>query len=381
MPQPQRQPERTPGDDRSGVLEAARREKLRRLADLGLDPWGGRFDDRALIGDICARAAEVKFQTETGESVAVPALERREVADPKTGRPTTQWVVTAEGGQALGFRDWVTAQGAGEFTGPRVRAAGRVVLQRDKGKLQFLDIQDWTWSHSDLRRPRSSRGRELGAACGASTRRHRRRGRATAAYPRRVSCRSLPSGCIFSAKRIEPPPEKHHGLTDPELRQRMRYLDLTYNDGVLERFVKRTKIVQSIRGTLARDGFCEVEGPTLHSIAGGAAARPFATHHNTLDMQLFLRIALELHLKRLLVGGMERVYELGRVYRNEGISPRHNPEFTMLEAYQAYGDYRTMMDLTERLIVEAIAGRRRLVSRRVGRRGDRFHAPLRPPQL
>ena len=185
MPQPQRQPERTPGDDRSGVLEAARREKLRRLADLGLDPWGGRFDDRALIGDICARAAEVKFQTETGQSVAVPALQRREVADPKTGRPTTQWVVTAEGGQALGFRDWVTAQGAGEFTGPRVRAAGRVVLQRDKGKLQFLDIQDWSgriqifigrnqvgednWQLVRVRRPR----------------RHRRRGRTTEAYPPR----------------------------------------------------------------------------------------------------------------------------------------------------------------------------------------------------
>ena len=112
--------------------------------------------------------------------------------------------------------------------------------------------------------------------------------------------------------------------------------------------------MQSIRKTLAGDGFVEVEGPTLHSIAGGAAARPFITHHNALDIELFLRIALELHLKRLLVGGMERVYELGRVYRNEGISPRHNPEFTMLEAYQAYGDYRSMMDLTERLIVDAI---------------------------
>ena len=105
--------------------------------------------------------------------------------------------------------------------------------------------------------------------------------------------------------------------------------------------------MQSIRGTLNKQGFCEIEGPTLHAIAGGAAARPFITHHNTLDIKLFLRIALELHLKRLLVGGMERVYELGRVYRNEGISPRHNPEFTMLEVYQAFGDYGSMMDLTE----------------------------------
>jgi lysyl-tRNA synthetase class 2 len=116
----------------------------------------------------------------------------------------------------------------------------------------------------------------------------------------------------------------------------------------------RTKIVQSIRKTLTGEGFVEIEGPTLHSIAGGAAARPFITHHNALDLKLYLRIALELHLKRLMVGGMERVYELGRVYRNEGISPRHNPEFTMLELYQAYGDYRSMMDLTERVIVEAI---------------------------
>jgi lysyl-tRNA synthetase class 2 len=143
-------------------------------------------------------------------------------------------------------------------------------------------------------------------------------------------------------------------MVDAELRQRLRYVDLAYNEGVRDRFITRTKIIQSVRQTLADDGFCEIEGPTLHSIAGGAAARPFTTHHNTLDMELYMRIALELHLKRLLVGGMERVYELGRVCRNEGISPRHNPEFTMMEAYQAYGDYRSMMDLTENVIVDAI---------------------------
>ena len=134
----------------------------------------------------------------------------------------------------------------------------------------------------------------------------------------------------------------------------MRYLDLLHTEGVLERFLRRAKIVQSIRDTLAGEGFVEAEGPTLHAIAGGAAARPFTTHHNALDIDLYLRIALELHLKRLLVGGIERVYELGRVYRNEGVSPRHNPEFTMLEAYQAYGDYETMIGLTEKLVVEAI---------------------------
>ncbi|HEY4759276.1 MAG TPA: lysine--tRNA ligase, partial [Thermoguttaceae bacterium] len=158
----------------------------------------------------------------------------------------------------------------------------------------------------------------------------------------------------FLSKSIEPPPEKWAGLIDPELRQRLRYLDLIHTEGVLERFLRRTKIVHSIRNTLAAEDFVEVEGPTLNAIAGGAAARPFITHHNALDIDLYLRIALELHLKRLLVGGIERVYELGRVYRNEGISPRHNPEFTMLEAYQAYGNYETMMDLSEKIIVDAI---------------------------
>ncbi len=162
----------------------------------------------------------------------------------------------------------------------------------------------------------------------------------------------------------------------------MRYLDLIHGDGVLERFLRRTQIVQSIRKTLAADGFVEIEGPTLHSIAGGAAARPFITHHNALDIKLYLRIALELHLKRLLVGGVERVYELGRVYRNEGISPRHNPEFTMLEAYQAYGDYRSMMDLTETADCRCDSRHGRRISRApVGREDDRFHAAIRPADL
>ena len=144
-------------------------------------------------------------------------------------------------------------------------------------------------------------------------------------------------------------------MQDAELKQRQRYLDLTYNEGVMQTFLARTKIVKSIRQTLESRGYCEIEGPTLHTVAGGAAARPFETHHNTLDMPLVMRIALELHLKRLLVGGMERVYELGRVYRNEGISPRHNPEFTMLEAYEAFGDYNVMMDVTEQIVLNALA--------------------------
>ncbi len=159
-------------------------------------------------------------------------------------------------------------------------------------------------------------------------------------------------------------------------------MDLAYNDGVRERFLDRTRIVQSIRGTLAAEQFVEIEGPTLHTIAGGAAARPFLTHHNTLDMELYMRIALELHLKRLLVGGMERVYELGRVYRNEGISPRHNPEFTMLEVYQAYGDYE-LHDGPDREARPArrsdAMGRGRVVA--LGRRANRLHAPFRPGDL
>src|SRR5581483_11603267 len=137
-------------------------------------------------------------------------------------------------------------------------------------------------------------------------------------------------------------------------RLRHRYLDLIYNPETLDRARKRIKIVRTIRRYLDDQGFCEVETPTLHAIAGGAAARPFVTHHNALDIDLYLRIALELHLKRLLVGGIEKVYEIGRVFRNEGISPRHNPEFTMMELYEAYGDYRSMMDLTEGMIVACV---------------------------
>jgi lysyl-tRNA synthetase, class II len=150
-------------------------------------------------------------------------------------------------------------------------------------------------------------------------------------------------------------------MEDIEYRLRHRYLDLVHSPDTLTRAKQRVKIIRTMRNYLDNLDFMEVETPTLHAIAGGAAARPFETHHNALDIPLFLRIALELHLKRLLVGGMERVYEIGRVFRNEGISHKHNPEFTMMELYQAYGDYRSMMDLTEGLIVacvDAIGGGR-----------------------
>ena len=315
-----------------GIHEASRRENLKRLVELGIDPWGTRFDQRLLIRDVRARAEEVKYRLASGELLELPNWTQEPPPD---------------------YRQWKGAQGAGEEIGPQVRIAGRVVLQRPTGKLIFLNLRDWT---GDLQVFIGQRqvGEEnwnlaqcfdLGDLVGVDGRLGRTNTGELTVFAENLH---------FLGKTLEPPPDKHHGLTDLEMRQRMRYVDLAYAPEVLETFLKRTQIVKSIRRTLDAEGFCEIEGPTLHAIAGGAAARPFTTHHNALDIDLFLRIALELHLKRLLVGGMERVYELGRVYRNEGISPRHNPEFTMLEVYQAFGDYRSMMDLTEQIIVRAI---------------------------
>ncbi len=151
-------------------------------------------------------------------------------------------------------------------------------------------------------------------------------------------------------KSLQPLPEKWHGLQDVELRYRQRYIDLISNDHVKEIFVKRSKIISSIRNYLENKGFMEVETPVLHAVAGGATAKPFVTHHNVMDLDLYLRVAPELYLKRLVIGGLERVYEIGRVFRNEGVSTRHNPEFTMIELYQAYEDHEGMMVLIENMI-------------------------------
>lgn len=159
-----------------------------------------------------------------------------------------------------------------------------------------------------------------------------------------------PTSLTFLTKALRPLPDKYHGLTNVEQRYRQRYLDLISNRDSFDTFVKRSQIIKEIRNYLNEHDYLEVETPTLHNMAGGAAARPFITHHNALDMELYLRIALELHLKRLIVGGMEKVYEIGRVFRNEGIDTTHNPEFTMLEVYTAYADYRDVMDLTEGII-------------------------------
>ncbi|MCG8652305.1 MAG: OB-fold nucleic acid binding domain-containing protein, partial [Pirellulales bacterium] len=321
----------TPGDGDSKDPRVARREKMNQLIDRGIDPFGSRFDDRTLVRDCRALEDQIKFIKEDGAEVPLPDF-------------------TADD---LDYRQWKKDNGPGNEVGPRVRVAGRIKFSRGQGKLIFLTLKDWT-GEIQIFVGKKQVGDEdfdlaklfdLGDLVGAEGHlAHTMTGELT------VFAEKL----FFHTKMLEPPPDKHAGLTNPDLRQRMRYADLAFNDGVLETFLDRTRIVKSIRQTLDEDGFCEVEGPTLHTVAGGAAARPFETHHNALDMKLTMRIALELHLKRLMVGGMERVYELGRVYRNEGISPRHNPEFTMLEVYQAYGDYGSMMDLTERLICNAI---------------------------
>lgn len=303
---------------------------MRAITEMGVDPWGQRLDGRDWISAIRNRLEEVKYELESGEEVALPPLD-----------------------DDLNMRQWKADQGKGELKGPTVRAAGRIMLLRDTGKLLFVDIEDWT-GRIQLFIGKKQVGDEnfslashfdLGDIVGVD-------GRLGVTNTGELTI--FAEDLHFQCKSLLPPPDKHVGLVDAEQRQRQRYVDLAYNDGVRDRFMQRTAIVQSIRNTLAVDEFCEIEGPTLHTIAGGAAARPFITKHNALGLELYMRIALELHLKRLMVGGIERVYELGRVYRNEGISPRHNPEFTMLEAYQAFGDYETMMDLTERLFTNAI---------------------------
>ena len=162
-----------------------------------------------------------------------------------------------------------------------------------------------------------------------------------------VKCREV----ILLSKSLLPLPEKYHGLKDTDTRYRQRYVDLIVNPEVKDVFLARSKIIRLIREYLDSRGYVEVETPILHATAGGAAARPFITHHNTLDIDMYLRIATELHLKRLIVGGMEKVYEIGRIFRNEGMDPRHNPEFTTMELYEAYTDYHGMMDLCENLFV------------------------------
>ncbi len=231
----------------------------------------------------------------------------------------------------------------------QVRVAGRVMLRRIMGKASFVTIQDMSGRiQLYVRKNNLAEGLynefkhwDIGDIVGAAGKLFRTRtGELTVEV---TELRLL-------TKSLRPLPDKHKGLADQELRYRQRYLDLLMNEESREIFRIRSRVIEAIRGYLNKESFLEVETPMMQVLAGGAAARPFVTHHNALDMDLFLRIAPELYLKRLVVGGFERVYEINRNFRNEGLSTRHNPEFTMLEFYQAYADYRDLMDLTENML-------------------------------
>ena len=233
--------------------------------------------------------------------------------------------------------------------GREVALAGRITAHRDMGKSMFIDIRDQS-GRIQVYAQKNVLGDEqfdifrhldLGDFMGA---------RGTMFTTRTGEISAKLSSFVILAKALRPPPEKWHGLADTEIRYRQRYLDLIANPEVKEVFVKRSAIIREIRNFMHGRGYLEVETPMMQAIPGGAAAKPFKTHHNALGCDFYLRIALELYLKRLLVGGVDKVFEIGRNFRNEGLSRKHNPEFTMLEAYQAYGDYEQMMELLQGLV-------------------------------
>ncbi|MGO9587389.1 MAG: lysine--tRNA ligase [Limisphaerales bacterium] len=233
--------------------------------------------------------------------------------------------------------------------GREVALAGRITAHRDMGKSMFMDIRDQS-GRIQIYAQKNVLGDEqwdifkhldLADFIGV-------RGTMFTTKTNEISVKI--TGFIILAKALRPPPAKWHGLEDTEIRYRQRYLDLMANPEVKELFLMRSEIVREIRNFLHKRGFVEVETPMMQAIPGGAAAQPFVTKHNALGCNFYLRIALELPLKRMLVGGVDKVFEIGRVFRNEGLSRKHNPEFTMLEAYEAYGDYESMMDLVEGLV-------------------------------
>lgn len=238
-----------------------------------------------------------------------------------------------------------------DLQGQDVTIAGRLLSKRDMGKVAFAHLQDMTGKIQVYVRLNDV-GEEahelfthldMGDIIGVTGFLFRTQKGEITVHVKTVT---------LLTKALRPLPEKWHGLKDVELRYRQRHVDLIVNPEVRNVFIMRSKIIQAMRRYLDGKGFLEVETPTMHAIAGGASARPFITHHNTLDIDLYMRIALELHLKRLIVGGLEKVYEIGRVFRNEGISTRHNPEFTMIELYQAYADYNDMMNITEDMVAD-----------------------------
>lgn len=299
-------------------LMKPRLEKRQKFIEMGIDPYGGRF--------------------EVSETIAAAR------ANP-----------TAE-------RD--------------VRLAGRLMSHRDMGKSMFADLKDSTQRIqlyvqkkvlSDEQFETFKQLVDIGDIIGVT-------GKLFTTHAGELTVR-VESWTMLS-KAIRPLPKEHFGIKDIETRLRQRYLDLTLNDQVRETFLLRSRVVAEIRRYLDAQGFIEVETPMMQPLAGGAAAKPFVTHHEALNVDLYLRVAPELYLKRLLVGGFEKVYEINRNFRNEGISRRHNPEFTMLEAYQAYGDYETMMELTQGLITTVAE---RVLDSLVVRRYDGQEINLTPP--
>ncbi|WP_423408701.1 lysine--tRNA ligase [Heyndrickxia sp. MSNUG] len=277
-----------------------RRDKMNSLREKGMDPFGKRFERSHLTDQLISEFGE---------------LEKEEI----------------------------------EAKNVSVKIAGRIMTKRGKGKAGFAHLQDLTGQIQIYIR-QDAVGEEqyeifdtadLGDIVGVEG----------TLFKTKVGELSIKAAnFIFLSKALRPLPEKFHGLKDVEQRYRQRYLDLITSNESKTTFINRSRIIQSMRRYLDGQGYLEVETPLMHSIAGGASARPFVTHHNALDMQLYMRIAIELHLKRLIVGGLEKVYEIGRVFRNEGISTRHNPEFTMLELYEAYADWRDIMSLTENMV-------------------------------
>ena len=230
--------------------------------------------------------------------------------------------------------------------------AGRLAARRGQGKMAFLDLEDRSgrvqlWATADRLGEEAMDAigdLDLGDVVGAT---------GPLARTRRGELSVAVDEVVLLAKALRPPPDKHAGVRDPEIRHRQRYLELMSDPEAREAVAARAKAIAAVRRFLDERGFIEVETPALQPVYGGAAARPFVTHHNVLDRDLFLRIASELYLKRLIVGGLERVYELGKDFRNEGVSNRHNPEFTMVETYEAYADYRDVMEMLEQLVAHA----------------------------
>jgi len=281
-------------------LLAVRKDKLNQLYDQGVDPFGGKFE-----------------RTHTSQQVVeqFDAFSKEEL----------------------------------ENKDEKVVLAGRLMTKRGKGKAGFAHIQDLTgqiqiYVRQDAIGEESYdlfKSLDIGDMVGI----------VGGPFKTNVGEMSVKvTELTLLGKSLRPLPDKYHGLKDVEQRYRQRYLDLITSPESRNTFITRSKIIQVMRRYLDDQGFLEVETPMMHSIPGGASARPFVTHHNTLDMELYMRIAIELHLKRLIVGGLEKVYEIGRVFRNEGVSTRHNPEFTMIELYEAYADYQDIMKLTEGVI-------------------------------